>query len=104
MTHESAMWDKPDQSPPVTDPARVTVPPFLPDTPGLRRALARHYDNLAAAARQLGDLLAQLEAKIELANTMIYVWSDHGEGLPRAKATRVGFTDSPEQTATFTII
>lgn len=90
FTHESGMWDQRanrhgDPPPPITDPATVTIPPYLPDTPRMRTALARHYDNLAAADRQLGEILTQLEADGQLDNTIIFVWSDHGEGLPRAK-------------------
>ena len=40
---ESALKEKPL----ITDPDQVVLPPYLPDTPATRRALARHYDNLA---------------------------------------------------------
>jgi arylsulfatase A-like enzyme len=90
VTHESGMWDERPggpsaRVPALTDPATVIIPPYLPDTPRMRTALARHYDNLAAADRQFGEIWAQLEADGELDNTIIFVWSDHGEGLPRAK-------------------
>ena len=52
FTHESGMWPK-DAERVETDPARVTLPPYLPDTPACRLALARHYDNLARAKAQL---------------------------------------------------
>lgn len=91
-THESHMW--PDTKihmeaglGPVepTDPASLTVPPFLPDTPEVRTALARQYDNIAHNDRLVGMLLRQLEEDGLTENTFVMLWSDHGEGLPRAK-------------------
>lgn len=91
-SHESRMW--PEKSPqfegdarpcPPTDPAAVSVPPYLPDTPAVRRAIARCYDNLAHNDAIVGKLLAQLEEDGLTENTVVMLWADHGEGLPRAK-------------------
>lgn len=82
VTHESGMWaDRPVQ----TDPAAVTVPPWLADTPATRESLARHYDNIASADTRVGELLDQLAEDGLADNTVVMLWSDHGEGLPRAK-------------------
>lgn len=68
-----------------TDPARVTVPAHLPDTPAVRRDIARHYDNIAAMDAQVGEILHALEAD-GLARETIVIWTtDHGDGLPHAK-------------------
>ncbi|NKB69069.1 MAG: sulfatase-like hydrolase/transferase [Candidatus Latescibacteria bacterium] len=84
VTHESGMW--PEKRPQVeTDPDSVTLPPYLPDTPKARLALARHYDNLADNDRWVGQMLGQLEEDGLADNTIVFIWSDHGEGLPRAK-------------------
>ncbi len=91
-THESRMW--PDNGPkleedarpnPRTDPAAVAVPPFLPDTLAVRQVIARQYDNLAHNDLLVGKLLAQLEEDGLAENTVVMLWADHGEGLPRAK-------------------
>jgi N-sulfoglucosamine sulfohydrolase len=83
-THESGMW--PENRPEVTtDPDTVTLPPYLPDTPAARLALARHYDNLAEVDARVGEMLAQLEEDGLAENTVVMIWSDHGEGLPRRK-------------------
>ncbi len=83
-THESKVW--PDSTEPaVLDPARVTVPPYYPDTPVVRRDIARHYDNIARMDVWVGEILAQLEADGLMDNTIIFFWGDHGDGLPRAK-------------------
>ncbi len=84
MTHESGMWPREGRTL-VTDPARVVLPPYLPDTLKAREALARHYDNLAAADQRVGEILGELEADGLAGNTVVFVWSDHGEGLPRGK-------------------
>lgn len=84
VTHESGMWPRPDR-PLTTDPAQVTLAPYLPDTPLARQALARHYDNLETADRRVGQLLAQLDEDGCTQDTVVFLWSDHGEGLPRAK-------------------
>lgn len=94
LTHESGMWgdmirknlypDKPDR-PLITDPDKMKLPPYLPDTPESRKALAKHYDNLAEADEMVGQLLQQLEEDGLVDNTIVFLWSDHGEGLPRSK-------------------
>ena len=84
VTHESGMWEKEDR-PLTTNPDDVELPPYLPDTPKARAALARQYDNLATADARVGELLDQLEEDGLAENTIVFLWSDHGEGLPRGK-------------------
>ncbi|MDQ3813159.1 MAG: sulfatase-like hydrolase/transferase [Armatimonadota bacterium] len=84
VTHESGMWPKENERL-QTDPDAVELPPYLPATPVTRRTLARHYDNLARADEFVGEILAQLEADGLAQNTIVFLWSDHGEGLPRGK-------------------
>jgi arylsulfatase A-like enzyme len=83
-THESGMFVDPDDDPD-TDPGAVTVPPYLPDTPVVRRTIAHHYDNLATADARVGEVLSELEAAGVAENTLVLLTSDHGEGLPRGK-------------------
>ncbi len=83
-THESQQWPE-KGGPPRTDPAEVTLPPYLPDTLECRQALARQYDHLADNDRIAGDILRQLEEDGLAENTIVMCWSDHGEGLPRSK-------------------
>ena len=79
------MWEREDNPPLKTDPDSVELPPYLPNTPKARRALARHYDNLERSDQRVGELLRQLEEDGLSDNTIVMIWSDHGEGLPRAK-------------------
>ena len=69
----------------VTDPGDVTVPPYLPDTPEVRRDIATHYDNVAFTDAGLGAIYDRLEADGLLDETILIVSTDHGDGLPRMK-------------------
>ena len=64
---------------------QIEVPPYYPDTPAIREELARIYDNIADMDGQVGELLKQLEDDGLAENTIVFYWSDHGDGVPRAK-------------------
>jgi arylsulfatase A-like enzyme len=68
-----------------TDPSRVAIPPYYPDTPTVRADLARHYNNIAVMDRQVGEVLSKLEEDGVADRTIVLFTSDHGDGLPRAK-------------------
>jgi hypothetical protein len=88
ITHESRIFPSSPArkgKPLVTDAARVTVPPYYPDTPLVRQELARVYDNIADMDGQVAEILAQLEADGLAETTIVFYWSDHGDGIPRAK-------------------
>jgi N-sulfoglucosamine sulfohydrolase len=95
MSHESSMWgnmirqvfnpEDTEERPLKTDPDKVTIPPYLPDTPKARESLARYYDLIEEADEYVGRILQQLEEDGLADNTVVFLWSDHGEGLPRAK-------------------
>lgn len=68
-----------------TDPASVSLPPFYPDIPEARQAVAWQYDHIHEMDRQVGAVLDRLAAD-GLADSTIVVWtSDHGSGLPGHK-------------------
>ena len=70
---------------PITDPADVRVPAYLPDTAKVRRSIAQHYDNIHYMDSQVGSILAALEED-GLADSTIVIWTtDHGDAFPRAK-------------------
>ena len=63
----------------------TTLPPYYPDTPETRDDWGRYYDVITAMDRWVNDHLRQLQ-EAELADdTIVFFWSDHGVGLPRAK-------------------
>ena len=83
VTHESGTFQQ--RSPRVTDPAAVVLPPYYPDTAALRGDLARHYDNIAVMDRGVGRLLKELVEDGLVDETIVFFFSDHGDGLPRMK-------------------
>jgi N-sulfoglucosamine sulfohydrolase len=88
VTHESQIFpSSPARKgrPLVTDPARIQLPPYLPDTPPIREEMARVYDNIADMDGQVGEILQQLEEDGLADETIVFYWSDHGDGVPRSK-------------------
>jgi len=68
-----------------TDPGKVTLPPYYPDTPEMRKLWARYYDLAAAMDVKVGQILLNLEEDGLMENTIIFFFSDHGHGFPRYK-------------------
>jgi len=88
VTHESQAFPSSParkDKPLVTDPAKIQLPPYYPDTPLVREEYARVYDNIADMDGQVGALLRQLDEDGLADNTIVFYWSDHGDGVPRAK-------------------
>jgi arylsulfatase A-like enzyme len=69
------------------DPARIPVPPFLPDTPEVRKDLANYAAEIEFFDSQLGLVLETLRKRGRLDNTLVVVTSDNGMPFPRAKVT-----------------
>ena len=68
-------------------PAKIKLPPYYPDTVFVRKIWARYYDLITYMDKQVGELLAQLEADGLADSTIVFFFSDHGMGLPRFKRT-----------------
>ena len=88
VTHESQSFPSSPArkgKPRVTDLSTIEVPPYYPDTPVVREELARMYDNIADMDTQVGEILKQLEDDGLAENTIVFYWSDHGDGVPRSK-------------------
>ncbi len=60
----------------------TTLPPYYPDTKVTRKQWAKYYELITAMDYWISDLLKEAG---ESDNTIIFFWSDHGAGLPRAK-------------------
>jgi|GEM_PF-467820 len=67
------------------DPAKAILPPYYPDTPVVRRNWANYYDTITAVEAKIQAILDELEADGLTEETIIWIWSDHGRGLPRGK-------------------
>ncbi len=67
------------------DPAKAPLPPHYPDTPASRRDYARLHDLITQLDYQVADILKKLKDDGLAENTIVFFWSDHGDGLPRSK-------------------
>ncbi|EON77126.1 Choline-sulfatase [Lunatimonas lonarensis] len=67
------------------DPHEARLPPFIPDSPVMRQLWAHMYDLLAVFDQGVGRILTELEEDGLLENTIIFVFSDHGNGIPGYK-------------------
>jgi len=68
-----------------TDPAKVRVAPYQPDTPEVRADIARQYDCLTEMDRQVGEKLKALEAAGQAGNTIVFYYGDNGGITLRSK-------------------
>jgi N-sulfoglucosamine sulfohydrolase len=83
-THESRVWMNADK-PLLLDPDDIKLPPYYPDSPVIRLDMAIHYSNIMRMDSIAGTILQQLEEDGLSDNTIIFFYSDHGDGLPRMK-------------------
>ncbi|WP_310587614.1 sulfatase-like hydrolase/transferase [Fibrella rubiginis] len=84
VTHESQVWAR-AKLPLRVSPDRIQIPAYYPDTKTVRQDMARHFSNIADMDSWVGTMLKELEENGLLANTIIFFWSDHGDGLPFVK-------------------
>ncbi len=82
QSHESRQHTR---VPLVTDPTKVKVPAYLPDTPTVRADVAQYYDNVSRADAAIGQILQQLAADGLTDDTIVLYYSDNGGCLPRSK-------------------
>jgi len=81
VTHESMVWLR-KKHPLHVEPSKVDLPPFYPDTHTVRQDVARFLSNVADLDSLAGVIIRQLEEDKLMDNTIIFFWSDHGDGLP----------------------
>jgi N-sulfoglucosamine sulfohydrolase len=68
-------------------PEDAVVPPFLPDTPDVRKDLARYYDEITRLDGVVGEVLAELKKQDAAEDTVVLFLSDNGRPFPRCKTT-----------------
>ncbi|MCA9013575.1 MAG: sulfatase [Planctomycetaceae bacterium] len=92
MTHESKVWPRgwKEVASVLSDaelhrPENMIVPPLYPDTLAVRQDLARLADLITVMDRRVGEILKELDEAGLSEDTIVIFWSDHGDGLPRAK-------------------
>lgn len=93
-THESSIrGDGPKYSQTISklppnelhDPAKLKLPPYYPDTPKVRAHWARYYNVISALDLWVAERLAELDDAGLSEDTIVFLWSDHGAGIPRHK-------------------
>ncbi|MEX2634255.1 MAG: sulfatase-like hydrolase/transferase [Balneolales bacterium] len=96
-SHESSIHTRKPVNELRHNPKDVTLPPYHPDTPDIRRDWAHYYDNIEDMDNWVGEKLQELEESGEADNTIVFYYGDHGGVLPRSKrfvyetGTRVPF-------------
>jgi N-sulfoglucosamine sulfohydrolase len=85
VSHESSLFDGKPAEPKRMKPEEITLPPYLPDLPEIRKDMARYHDRITELDAQVGQVLDDLE-KAGLADSTIVIYcSDHAGILPRGK-------------------
>ncbi len=69
----------------IHDPAKAPLPPYYPDTPLMRKSVARYYDCISVMDQAVGKVLQQLQDDGLADDTIVFFYSDHGSGMPRHK-------------------
>lgn len=69
----------------IHDPADAPIPPYYPDTPTVRKTVARYYDCVTAMDAEVAAILERLERDGLADDTIVFFYSDHGSGMPRHK-------------------
>jgi len=67
----------------------INVPPFYLDSPEMRKQLTRVYNSLKLTDIKIGELISRLEREKLRDSTIIFFFSDHGEGIPRGKTNGI---------------
>lgn len=84
ITHESQVFMR-DKEPLLVNPSDVIVPPYYPDNQIIRKDIARFLTNVQLMDKQVGEILQKLKDDGLYDNTIIFFYSDHGDGLPFSK-------------------
>lgn len=69
----------------IHDPNSITLPRYYPDTPIVRKTVARFHDCVTVMDKEVGRILGQLEEDGLTEETIVFFYSDHGSGMPRHK-------------------
>ena len=74
----------PDRQKPI-DPEKVSLPPYYPDHPLIRRHMASYLEEAQILDRKVGIILKRLEAEGLAENTIVFFFGDNGRQFARGK-------------------
>ena len=83
ITHESRIHVQPEGL--CVDPKDITLAPYHPDLPEIRKDYAVYYHRMKQLDDKLGEMIADLKESGEWENTIVFYYSDHGGVLPFSK-------------------
>lgn len=78
-------WNKGDAS--VYPPAKITLPPYVPDTPVVRDSFSRYLAEISFFDSQIGEIMELLDKHDATNDTVLMVVSEQGNSFPFAKWT-----------------
>lgn len=82
-THESQIRNTNTNA--VHDPQKITLPPYHPDRPEVRKNWAQYYDRISQVDTMVQKHLDDLKKAGLEKDTIIFFYADHGSGMPRGK-------------------
>jgi len=77
-------WSKDKDAQPHS-PDDAVIPPYLIDTPAVRKDMAQYYDEVQRLDRYTGEVVKELRQQEVLENTCIFFMADNGRPFPRCK-------------------
>ena len=88
--YEKQVLNRLDSSRMTSTDAPFEMPSFYRDTPEMRQQMSRVYNSISLTDQQFEGILARLEKDGLRDSTIIFCFSDHGEGIPRGKGSSLG--------------
>ncbi len=70
--------------------SEVFMPPYYRESPEMRKQMARVNNSISKTDLEFKELLDRLESEGLRQNTIIFLFADHGEGMPRSKTNGIG--------------
>lgn len=70
--------------------AEVFMPPYYRESPEMRKQMARVNNSISKTDLEFKELLDRLNKEGLRQNTIIFLFADHGEGMPRSKTNGIG--------------
>ncbi len=66
------------------------LPSFYVNSSEMRKQFSRVYNSISRTDQQFGEILTRLEKEGLKDSTIVFCFSDHGEGIPRGKGSALG--------------
>ena len=74
----------------IIQPGNLQMPPIYRNSPDMQKHLSRVYNSIHLMDKEFGEWLARLEKEGLKDSTIIFCFSDHGQGIARGKGSALG--------------